>query len=232
MTSPKEECTRCGRCCLGSSPTLQGVDVSLFHSGRLSFSQLYTLRAGELVWDNIAGELRITAEELVKVKEKGNKEGCLFYDGEENACRIYAHRPVQCATLNCRDPREFLRVHGGPKITRREVVEDRILLGLIEEHENRCSYRVIEGHVERIEREGEKAVGKLLELSSSFSVKPLLEEAAHLTGLDIHIHPSQRGVRSGPRHEADRPGAGAKELGARVDQDVTDRQASTLRERP
>jgi Fe-S-cluster containining protein len=138
--------------------------MPLLRSGRLTFSHLYTLRAGELVWDNIAGELRITAEELVKVKEKGNKEGCLFYDGEENACRIYAHRPVQCATLNCRDPREFLRVHGGPKITRREVVEDRILLGLIEEHENRCSYRMIEGHVERIQREGEKAVGKLLEL--------------------------------------------------------------------
>jgi len=160
----RTHCIRCGECCLNSSPTLQKQDISLAYEGPIKRSDLYTIRDGELVRDNIRDELKVTDTELIKVREKEPGGGCIFYEDGEKACTIYEHRPAQCKALACWDESEFMRVYAGPKADRRDIVRDNNLLRLIDEHEKRCAYAQLERYVKKIESDGEKAVEKILEI--------------------------------------------------------------------
>ena len=120
----RTHCIRCGECCLDSSPTLQTEDLLLLSRGPIKRSDLYTIRVGELVRDNIKGKLRITDKEIIKVRERGNGGGCIFYDHAEKRCTIYEQRPIQCVALRCWDESEFLRVYARPKADRREIFRD------------------------------------------------------------------------------------------------------------
>lgn len=140
-------------------------DLALIKNGTLEKRNLYTIRRGELVNDTINGGLTLTPRELIKIRERdGEGGGCIYYDEAGRACEIYEQRPAQCVALKCWDTTEILKVYQGPKPVRNDIVEDRILLGVIEEHEKRCGYSTLEGYVKRIEADGEKAVEKILEL--------------------------------------------------------------------
>ena len=78
VTNERTHCIRCGECCLGSSPSLQMPDTSLVYDGFIERENLYTIRLGELVRDNIRGELIVTDQEIIKIKEK---EKNYFYAG-------------------------------------------------------------------------------------------------------------------------------------------------------
>ena len=160
VTSERTHCIRCGECCLGSSPTLQMADVSLVYDGFIERANLYTIRLGELVRDNIRGELRITDKEIIKIKEKKNSPGCIYYDEKAKACTTYEYRPIQCKALACWDDSEFMRVYARPKADRRDTIRDKIVLGLMKEHDKRCSYMELDKFVRQIEKKGEDAVGK------------------------------------------------------------------------
>ena len=160
----RTHCIRCGECCLNSSPTLQKQDISLAFEGPIKRSDLYTIRVGELVRDNIRDELKVTDKELIKVREKEAGGGCIFYDDAEKACAIYGHRPVQCKALACWDESEFMRVYAEPKAGRNEIIHDQTLLRLIDEHEKRCAYAQLERDVKKIESDGEKAVENILQI--------------------------------------------------------------------
>ena len=54
------------------------------------------------------------------------------------------------------------------------------------------------------------------------------EQAADLAGVDVDVDAAVGGVGGGAGHHADRAGHGAEELGAAVDQDVTDGQTPAL----
>ncbi|MCJ7775509.1 MAG: YkgJ family cysteine cluster protein [Desulfobulbaceae bacterium] len=164
VTSSRTHCIRCGECCLGSSPTLQIADVSLLHDGFIERGNLYTIRLGELVRDNIRGELRETDKEIIKIREKEKNLGCIYYDEKAKACTIYEYRPIQCKALACWDESEFMRVYARPKADRRDFIRDKIVLGLMNEHDKRCSYSELDKCVRQIKKEGEKAVGKILEI--------------------------------------------------------------------
>ncbi len=164
VTSSRTHCIRCGECCLGSSPTLQIADVSLVYDGFIERGNLYTIRLGELVRDNIRGELRVTDKEIIKIKEKKDGKGCIYYDEKAKACTIYEYRPIQCRALACWDESEFIRVYARPKVDRRDIIRDKIVLGLINEHDRRCSYAELDKCVRQIEKEGKEAVGKILEI--------------------------------------------------------------------
>ena len=171
--SLRTHCIRCGECCLKSSPTLHTRDLNLVAGGCLPREVLYTVRKGELVRDNIHDRLIPADQEMIKVREK--KGGCIFYAGEERACRIYENRPSQCAGLKCWDTAEFMEVYRSPKLQRHDVIEDGVLLGLIEEQEKRCSYATLYDHVSRIAKDGEKAVEAILELMRfDFHLRPFL----------------------------------------------------------
>jgi Fe-S-cluster containining protein len=157
-------CIRCGECCLRSSPTLQQEDVRLLRDGLIQRRDLYTIRIGELVRDNINNQFKISEEELIKIKEKDVGEGCIYYNENDKACRIYDHRPAQCSALACWDEGEFMRVYKGPRLARPKIIDDNILLGLIEQHEKKCSYRSLEKLVKQIEVDGEKAVEAIIAL--------------------------------------------------------------------
>ncbi len=175
--SPRTHCIRCGECCLRSSPTLQQEDIRLIQARHIKPHDLYTIRLGELVRDNINNKLKISDKELIKLKEKDAGKGCIHYDEKGKACRIYAHRPAQCSALACWDDSAFMRVYKGPKLTRKEIIDDRILLGLIEKHEEQCSYRALEKLVSRIETQGEKAVeGILARLRFDHQLRPFVSE--------------------------------------------------------
>jgi hypothetical protein len=144
--------------------------------GLIQNKNLFTLRQGELIHDPISEELRPSPEEMVKIKER-ESGGCVFYDAAGKACTIYEHRPIQCAALKCWDPSEFMAVYESPKLTRQDIVEDGLLLGLISAHEKRCAYKKIEQDVIQIEKEGEKAVQRILDLLKfDYELRPFVTE--------------------------------------------------------
>ena len=120
----------------------------------------------------------VTETELVKVREReGESGGCIFYDDPGKACTIYEHRPLQCAALKCWDTTEFLEVFQGPKLMRRQAIEDQVLLGLMEEHERRCGYALHEKLVGEIESKGEEAVEQILDLLKfDFHLRPFVAD--------------------------------------------------------
>ncbi len=169
MTAKKSQhrshCIRCGECCLSSSPTLQREDGSLLKRGSIQKRHLVTIRKGEGITDNILENMKPSHQEMIKLKEKkGIGGGCIFFRDHDKSCTIYDHRPLQCAALKCWDTREFMRVYKTPKLLRRDVLEDDIISRLIEEHEKRCSYALLEGLVKEIRTQGETAVEALLDL--------------------------------------------------------------------
>ncbi len=164
MSKQRDHCIRCGECCRSSSPTLQMEDVPLVLEGIIERRNLYTIRVGELVYDNVRDELRRAGREMIKVREKGGGQACIYYEEEERACAIYEHRPVQCAALTCWDVSRFMAVYKGPKASRKDLIRDGVLLGLIEEHEKRCSYSQLELWLKQIETGGAEAVERVLEL--------------------------------------------------------------------
>ncbi len=142
---------------------MQIADVSLVYDGFIERGNLYTIRLGELVRDNIRGELKVTDKEIIKIKEKEKNRGCIYYDEKAKACTIYEYRPIQCKALACWDESEFMRVYARPKVDRRDIIRDKIVLGLMNEHNKRCSYSELDKCVRKIEQEGEEAVGEILE---------------------------------------------------------------------
>lgn len=176
--SKRTECIRCGECCMNSSPTLQDIDLASVKKGIIPKANLFTIRAGEQVSDNVNEDIRVTDVELVKVKEKqGAKGGCSLYDKKNRECTIYDHRPVQCAALKCWDTNEFKRVYKEPAIKRVDIIKDNTLIGLVEEHETRCSYTRLEDLVKKIKTEGEDAIIEILEtLKFDYHIRPFVSE--------------------------------------------------------
>ena len=180
----RTHCIRCGECCLTSSPTLQADDLPKLKKGLIKTHDLYTIRAGELVRDNIQNQLKFAENELIKLKEKGPGKGCLYYDEKGRACKIYEYRPAQCSALYCWDEQEFIRVHKGPKLERKTIIHDGVLLGLVEQHESKCSYRLIDNLVQQIETQGTAAVDELIALLRfDHELRPFVSEKM---GLDLN----------------------------------------------
>jgi hypothetical protein len=64
-----------------------------------------------------------------------------------------------------------------PKAERRDIVSDDVLLRLMEEHEARCGYAVLESHVKAIPSQGAEAVDRVLDLLRyDYRMRPFLSE--------------------------------------------------------
>jgi Fe-S-cluster containining protein len=160
----RTHCIRCGECCIASSPTLQLADVSLVKEGGVEKKDLYTIRKGELVRDNVHREMAFAQTEMIKIREREPAGGCVYYDQQGKACRIYEYRPSQCAALTCWDLSGYMEVYNRPKAGRTDLIADGVVRELVAEHERRCSYALVENHVRQIEEMGEPPVQELLEL--------------------------------------------------------------------
>lgn len=149
-------CLRCGECCRRVSPSLHNEDLELFTGGVLHYSDIYTLRKGEPVLNNIKGNLDNLSQELVKVKEDPETGQCVFYDAEGKGCRIYDHRPVQCRTQECWNPQALERLWDRDKLTRRQLLKnDTELSDLLEIHEQRCSTEKLDSVIKEFWETGE-----------------------------------------------------------------------------
>lgn len=160
-------CRRCGTCCKKGGPSLHTEDQPLVDDGRIPARCLFTIRKGELVRDNVKGVLVPLAQEIIKIKGRADRWTCLFYDRETRRCGIYDHRPLECRTLNCRDTRQIEAVYQTARLTREDLLSGiGGLWELIQDHENRCSYKGLRARVEEGSYTGrlrqEKAILEIL----------------------------------------------------------------------
>ncbi|OQY46137.1 MAG: hypothetical protein B6240_07730 [Desulfobacteraceae bacterium 4572_87] len=164
IDSERTHCVRCGECCLAAGPTLQKTDLPLFFDRVLKKAQLYTIRTGELVRDNINDTLKFADHEMIKLKELETGKGCILHDGAKKACTIYDDRPSQCRAFACWDDSEFKQIFSGAKATREDLIRDPNLLRLITAHEKTCDYQVISDYVKQIRQEGDAAIMEVLKI--------------------------------------------------------------------
>jgi len=143
---------------------------------------LITFRKGEFVMDPVKGVAGPAASECIKIKEnRGAEHGCMFYDGTAKACTIYDQRPLQCRALMCWDTRNILKVLASPKLKRQDLVDDNVLLGLMAEHEKRCSYKVLHDCVVSIGTKADKAVERIIDLLKfDYHLRPFVSEKLSL----------------------------------------------------
>lgn len=130
-------CERCGTCCIKGGPTLHTEDLRLFKDGVLNYRQVYTLRKGELVQEQIQGGLLPLEEEIVKIRGIGDSRWtCLVYDDDEKACTIYEDRPAECSIFNCWAPEDLEAMYRKGRLIRLDIVpKGSALAELIVTHE-------------------------------------------------------------------------------------------------
>lgn len=137
----RHRCNRCGSCCEKGGPALHGEDRTLVDEGRIPASSLFTIRAGELVRENVSGGLTVLSKELIKIKGRPPGWTCFFFDRRSRGCRIYDHRPLECRALNCRDTGKIRAVYQTNRLRRQDLLSGvQGLWEMIQAHERRCSY--------------------------------------------------------------------------------------------
>jgi Fe-S-cluster containining protein len=165
-----QSCRRCGTCCCKGGPALHLSDEPLVSAGKISLTQLFTIRAGEPVYENVRRIFEPAPGDIIKIKGAGDGSSdmtCRFFAHDSKGCRIYAHRPLECRLLDCRDTRAIVAVYAKDRLTRAHLIE-RVpgLVDLVGDHQQRCGYERIgaladmlkKGHDER------DAVEALLEI--------------------------------------------------------------------
>jgi Fe-S-cluster containining protein len=139
----------------------------MIDDGRIPARCLFTIRRGERVHDNVRGALVPLSEEIIKIKGCADRWTCLFYDQATRGCGIYDHRPLECRVLNCRDTRPIEAIYDTTRLTRQDLLSGvNGLWGLIEDHEQRCSYEELHARVEEGTHQGrlkeEKSILEIL----------------------------------------------------------------------
>jgi len=153
-TIPDSECKRCGTCCKKGGPCFHIEDKMLIEKGLILIKYLYTIREGELAYDNIKGHLTTATSDLIKIKSQNDSWECIFFDEKNNSCKIYDKRPVECRALNCLDTREIEEIYFKNRLTRKDLVyKVEGLWDLIEGHQSRCSYDKIKYFVKELNGE-------------------------------------------------------------------------------
>ncbi len=162
----RTECVRCGVCCTKGGPTLHLEDIGAFKDSSVKRSDLYTMRKGETVFNNIEGKPSVLSEEIIKIKGTGESYSCSFYDPDQKACAIYANRPIECRVLKCWDTKDLEAIFEKNRLQRKHLIPpDTVIAEAIAGHEQRCSYSTIETLVKKMGgSETSEAVEKFLEL--------------------------------------------------------------------
>jgi Fe-S-cluster containining protein len=136
----RDECRRCGSCCLKGGPGLHAEDANLVKGGCLTLKDLFTIRRKEPAWDNVRGCLVLAEQDIVKIKSRPGSAACSFFD-PRRACTIYASRPLECRILKCWEPESIMAVYQKNRLLRRDLLHDAAgLAELISAHEEVCGY--------------------------------------------------------------------------------------------
>jgi Fe-S-cluster containining protein len=177
-------CRRCGTCCRKGGPALHLEDRPLVADGLIPAHQLYTIRPGEPVQDNVAGRPAYADTDIIKIKGDGADGCCRFLDRSSNTCTIYDHRPLECRVMLCRDTRAIEAVYDRERLTRQDLLQGVAgLWDLIVDHEQRCGYgriRDLAGGLAGDDREKTAALGAVTEMVKyDESLRQLLVENGH-----------------------------------------------------
>lgn len=136
-----QDCKRCGTCCEKGGPSFHMADKTLIEKGAIHTRDLYTIRKGERVRDNVLNELITADSEIIKIKGKDGAWTCRFYDSKNKACTLYEQRPLECRILKCWDTKDMEVLYNKDRLTREDLLKDiEGLWMLIEDHGHRCSY--------------------------------------------------------------------------------------------
>lgn len=160
------ECRRCGTCCRKGGPSFHRADKVLIEKGVIHSKYLYTIRRGEIAYDNVRQCLKPVASDIIKLKGKGESWTCVFLDEKQNACTIYENRPVECRALKCWDTRALEDLYAEKRLKRKDLIADiEGLWDLIKDHQVRCNYEIIHKLVEALNGGmGSEARRKLAEI--------------------------------------------------------------------
>ena len=184
-TTPTDQtCQKCGTCCRKGGPALHREDRHLVIDGRLPAETLYTIRKGEPVQDNVAGQRAFAESDIIKIKGHGDDWCCRFLKDEDSRCTIYDHRPVECRALQCWDTREIEALYAQDRLTRQDLLGDiEGLWEMISDHDRRCSFVTIREHAERLasspseQAAALKAITEMVKYDAS--LRELLVENGH-----------------------------------------------------
>jgi Fe-S-cluster containining protein len=163
---PISECRRCGNCCRKGGPSFHYADKDLIEKGVIHSKYLYTIRKGEIAYDNIRQCLEPVSSDIIKLKGKGDGWTCVFFDEKQNSCVIYENRPVECRTLKCWDTPALEDLYAKKRLKRRDLIgEIKGLWDLVKDHQARCSYEIIEKLIDALDgSSGAEARRKLAEI--------------------------------------------------------------------
>ena len=160
------ECRRCGTCCRKGGPSFHHADKTLIEKGVIHSKYLYTIRKGELAYDNVRQCLEPVRSDVIKLKGKGNSWTCILFDEQQNACKIYENRPIECRALKCWDTKAIEDLYAQKRLVRGDLIADiEGLWGLVKDHQARCNYETIQKLVDAIKSDrGGGARRKLAEI--------------------------------------------------------------------
>jgi len=122
MNKEITECKRCGTCCRKGGPVLHRDDINILLGGHINHSHLVTVRKGEPAYSPVSDSIEATDKELVIIKGQGSDWVCHFLDQNDNSCRIYGHRPLECRLQQCWDNQALLEMVGKDTITRHDII--------------------------------------------------------------------------------------------------------------
>jgi hypothetical protein len=107
-------------------------------SGRIPLRDLFTIRPGEMVHENVQNRLMPAHSDIIKIRGTGDRWTCCYL-GADNGCGIYEDRPVECRVLECRSPEAFLAIYETDRLTREHLLSGGVdLWRLVQEHDQRC----------------------------------------------------------------------------------------------
>jgi len=147
-------CKRCGTCCKKGGPSFHEQDKDLVEKGIILLKDIYTIRKGEPVNDNVKMRIINTESDIIKIKSRKGTTVCIFFDEPNCCCKIYENRPLECSILTCWDTRAIERIYSKNRLTRKDLVNKITgLWDLIDDHQNRCSYETITSLINSVNRD-------------------------------------------------------------------------------
>ena len=182
-----DSCRRCGTCCEKGGPCFHKADRELVEKGRIPSRYLYTIRKGELAFDNVQGCLAPAKSDIIKIKGQQGRWTCFFFETKKKTCSIYNDRPLECRALKCWDPAELEQVYERDRLSREDLLSQvEGLWELIEDHQSRCDYNKIKMWIEDLDSPGgDRARKKLIEIIQyDAEIRKLVVEKA---GLDPEL---------------------------------------------
>lgn len=177
------ECRRCGTCCKKGGPSFHLEDKVLVENGIILSKHLYTIRKGELSFDNVKGCILPASSDIIKIKGRKGSWTCVFFDGKNNECTIYDTRPMECRVLKCWDTREIEKIYAKNRLTRKDLISSiEGLWDLVEEHQNQCGYDMLTLFVDALntDKKNEVLKGILEIIEHDIKIRELVVQRAGL----------------------------------------------------